>query len=99
MGYSSCLWQFFTKPSNRIKDGVRTVFNSIGFSKLGDKYIGTPYTTMDCQGFVEKMLEDAGIKKNLKGSNAWYREMTWVGTPEECKKIFGAIPVGAFLFI
>lgn len=69
------------------------------FSAKGDQYIGAPYTTMDCQGFIEKMLEDAGIKKNLKGSNAWYREMTWVGTPEECKKIFGAIPVGAFLFI
>lgn len=25
--------------------------------------------------------------------------MTWTGTPEECKRKFGSIPVGAFLFI
>lgn len=68
-------------------------------AKAGFKYIGTPYSVMDCQAFVEKCLSDCGIHKNLAGSNAWYREMTWVGTPEECKKKFGTIPVGAFLFI
>lgn len=71
-------------------------------SLQGDKYIGTPYTTMDCQAFVERCMKDAGLDKNLAGSNAWYRECRkngWVGSPEECKRVFGKIPKGAFLFI
>lgn len=66
------------------------------------KYLGVPYSTMDCQAFVEKVLKDCGIKKNLEGSNTWYRfalENGWVGSPEECRKKFGKIPKGAFLFI
>ncbi len=66
---------------------------------VAPKYLGVPYSKMDCQAFVEKCLSDIGIDENLPGSNAWYRRMTWVGTPEECKKTFGAIPPGAFLFI
>lgn len=72
------------------------------FSLEGDKYIGTLYTDMDCQTFVEAAMRDAGLKMDLKGSNAWYREVKkngWIGTPEECKKRFGYIPKGAFLFI
>lgn len=65
----------------------------------GIKYLGTPYTQMDCQAFVEQCLNDCGLKINLTGSNAWFRKMTWRGTPEECKKLFGEIPVGAFLYI
>lgn len=66
------------------------------------KYLGVPYTTMDCQRFVEKSLEDCGWKIDLSGSNAWYRKVRsegWIGTPEECKKEFGGIPKGAFLFV
>lgn len=63
------------------------------------KYLGRKYSEMDCQAFVEKCLEDAGMAKNLAGSNAWYRAMTWTGSPEECVRIFGCVPVGAFLFI
>ena len=71
-------------------------------SLQGDKYLGTSYSRMDCQGFVERCLADAGLKKDLAGSNAWYREVRkngWVGTPEECRARFGKIPTGAFLFI
>ena len=71
-------------------------------SLQGDKYIGTSYSRMDCQGFVERCLADAGLKKDLAGSNAWYRFVRkngWVGTPEECTKRFDCIPKGAFLFI
>lgn len=74
----------------------------IDLAEAGCKYIGTPYSSLDCQAFVEKSLADIGIKKNLPGSNAWYREVMkagWVGTPEECKKKFGNIPPRAFLFI
>lgn len=68
-------------------------------AKAGCKYLGTPYSRLDCQAFVEQCLADNGIWRNLTGSNAWYREMTWRGTPEECKRQFGEIPKGAFLFI
>lgn len=67
--------------------------------RIAPKYLGVPYSKMDCQAFVEKCLSDIGIDENLSGSNAWYRRMTWVGTPEECKSSFGDIPRGAFLFI
>lgn len=70
--------------------------------QVSPKYLGTPYNTLDCQAFVEKCLRDCGNSTNLAGSNAWYRKVMqegWVGSPEECKKQFGMIPVGAFLFI
>ena len=66
---------------------------------MGDKYLGRTYSQMDCQAFVEQCLADAGLRVDLTGSNAWYRTMTWVGTPEECRDTFGSIPVGAFLYI
>ena len=71
-------------------------------ARAGCKYMGTPYKTMDCQKFWEKILEDCGLKMDLGGSNSWYRYMMehgWCGTPEECKKTFGGIPQGATLFI
>ena len=71
-------------------------------AKVGFQYLGTPYSKMDCQAFIEKCLQDVGIKKDLAGSNAWYRYVKqngWVGSPEECKAKYGCIPVGAFLFI
>jgi len=71
-------------------------------AQISPKYLGTPYSRMDCQAFVEKCLSDCGINKNLAGSNAWYRFLMkdgWVGTPEETTALFGQIPVGAFLFI
>ena len=79
--------------------GNSNKINAVAFSKTGDQYIGTPYSTYDCQAFVEKMLSDAGLNYNLAGSNAWYRQMSWRGTPEECIATFGCIPTGAFLFI
>lgn len=68
-------------------------------SLAGDIYLGRLYSEMDCQAFVERCLKDIGINTNLTGSNAWYRYMTWVGTPEECIAKFGSIPNGAFLYI
>lgn len=69
---------------------------------VGFKYLGVPYSTMDCQAFVEKCLSDCGMNKNLAGSNAWFREVSKNGivlTPEECVKQLGKVPSGAFLFI
>lgn len=71
-------------------------------AQVAPRYLGTPYSKLDCQAFVEKAMKDCGLDKNLAGSNAWYRlcmHEGWVGTPEECKKKYGLIPFGAFLFI
>ena len=73
--------------------------NAYDLTRVCDQYLGVSYSVMDCQGFVEKCLADIGIDRDLSGSNAWYRIMTWVGSPEECKAKFGEIPKGAFLFI
>ena len=70
---------------------------SVGFQKLG-----TPYSEMDCQAFVEWCLRQCGMNKDLAGSNAWYREVMKNGavmSPEECVKQLGCVPAGAFLFI
>lgn len=73
--------------------------------KLGDvgfNYLGTPYSVMDCQKFVERCIADCGVKIDLSGSNAWYRYIMQHGavmTPEECVKQLGKVPAGAFLFI
>lgn len=71
-------------------------------SLAGDQFLGRKYTDMDCQTFVENAMRQVGLDMDLKGSNAWYREVMkngWVGTPEECKKVFGGVPKGALLFI
>ncbi len=70
---------------------------NVGFQKLG-----TPYSEMDCQAFVEWCLRQCGMNKDLAGSNAWYREVMKNGaimSPEECVKELGCVPAGAFLFI
>ena len=73
--------------------------NAEKLAQAGFKYLGRSYEEMDCQKFVEKSLKDCGNSTDLPGSNAWYRKMTWVGSPEECKSRFGTIPAGAFLYI
>ena len=69
------------------------------FSRAGDKYLGRAYSEMDCQKFVEKCMADVGLRVDLAGANAWYRKMSWTGSPEECVKRFGCVPKGALLFI
>ena len=79
-----------------------TKIDAVAFSQAGDKYLGRSYREMDCQAFVEKCMADCGLRMDLGGSNSWYREIMrhgWVGTPEECVKLFGEVPKGALLFI
>ena len=73
--------------------------DALTFSRAGGKYLGRSYSEMDCQAFVERCMADCGYRKNLAGSNAWYRAMDWTGTPEECVREFGSVPEGALLFI
>lgn len=69
------------------------------FAAQAEKYLGTPYDELDCQALMEAMLQDVGVRKNWAGSNAMFRDMAWVGTPEECVSRYGGIPVGAWLYI
>lgn len=69
-------------------------------------YVGIPYSKLDCQGFVEQVLKDLGVRKpdgtvyNWRGSNSmWRNYIGWKGTIEECKREFGEIPPGAFMFL
>ena len=71
-------------------------------AEAGFRYLGTSYSQMDCQAFVEQCLRDCGLDRNLAGSNAWFREVMKNGaimTPEECVRELGKVPAGAFLFI
>lgn len=72
---------------------------------LSGGYIGTPYSQLDCQGFVEQVLKDSGVRKpngacyNWKGSNSmWRNYIGWRGTISECLATYGKIPLGAFVF-
>ena len=69
-------------------------------------YVGTPYSRLDCQGFVEEVLWDCGVRKsdgtpyNWRGSNSMWRNfIQWRGTIDECRRKFGCIPEGAFMFL
>jgi len=60
-------------------------------------YRGIPYEKLDCQGFVEEVLKDCGVRKsdgnpyNWRGSNSMWRNfIQWRGTIEECRKKFGS---------
>lgn len=60
---------------------------------------GIPYSKLDCQAFVERVLSDCGVSKNWKGSNdMWRNALSWKGTPDECIERWGEIPAGAWLF-
>lgn len=80
-----------------------SVFADCALLPKWDKY---HYDQLDCQGFVEAVLKDIGIRKpdgscyNWRGSNSMFRNFySWRGTKEECIKHFGFVPVGAFVYI
>ena len=71
-----------------------------------ETYTGVPYSKLDCQAFVEKVLYDLGVRTeannryNWKGSNdIWRHALQWRGTLEECRQKYGIIPPGALVFI
>ena len=85
---------------------LRTTGQDVAIQALTGNYIGQPYSRYDCQGFVEQVLTDLGVRKpdgtpyNWKGSNSMFRNhIRWRGTIAECKKKFGEIPQGAFVFL
>ena len=85
---------------------LRVSGKEVAKKALSGNYIGNPYSRWDCQAFVEQVLKDLGVRKpdgsiyNWKGSNSMFRNLIrWRGTIEECKRKFGCIPLGAFVFI
>lgn len=70
------------------------------------KYDKLTYKQYDCQAFVELVLYDTGVRKegnkmyNWKGSNSmWRNALSWKGSLDECRKTFGDIPAGAWVFM
>ena len=68
-------------------------------------YIGIPYSKLDFQGFVERVLADCGIRKpngtvyDWRGSNSMYRNFQqWRGSIKEAEAAFGALPIGCLLY-
>ena len=59
-------------------------------------YIGIPYTKLDCQGFVEKVLSDCGIKKDWRGSNHMWRDAL---NGKYRISNYDVIPAGSWLFV
>lgn len=85
---------------------LRISGSALAEQAITGNYVGIPYSKLDCQGFVEQVLKDCGVRKpdgtpyNWRGSNSmWRNYIKWKGTIEECKQKFGEIPLGAFLFI
>ena len=69
-----------------------------------EKYTGVKYAQMDCQKFVETVLKDCGVRKpdgkayDWKGVNSmWRNAFTWKGTIEEARRVYGSIPIGAWM--
>ncbi len=73
--------------------------SSEAFASKAPAYLGRSYDEMDCHDLINAMLGDVGEDVRYKGSNHLWRNMAWTGTPEEAVKAFGAVPVGALLFI
>ena len=70
-----------------------------------ERYNTLKYSQCDCQGFVERVLYDCGVRKpdgsryDWRGSNHMWRDaLSWKGTKEECIAKFGEIPLGAWVF-
>ena len=85
---------------------LRTTGQDMAEQAVTGDYLGKPYSKWDCQAFVEQVLKDLGVRKpdgtpyNWKGSNAMFRtHITWRGTIDECRKKFGCIPLGSFVFL
>lgn len=62
--------------------------------------IGTPYEELDCQASIEEAVKRAGGQMDYRGSNDMARNLEWLGTLENAKRVLGdPMPVGVALFI
>ena len=84
------------------------MINAVAFAEcaLLPKWDRFTYSELDCQGFVEAVLKDIGVRKpdgsvyNWRGSNSMFRNyFSWRGTVDDAIQKFGAVPVGSFAYI
>ena len=47
------------------QEAEKMKYSALDMSMAGDKYLGTPYSEMDCQAFVERCMKDVGYNRNL----------------------------------
>lgn len=68
----------------------------IAETAINSGLLGTPYSQMDCQAFVEVVLKKAGLNiPNYRGSNHMWRELV-----HDRQKVSGhEVPAGALAFI
>lgn len=60
--------------------------------------LGIPYSTLDCQAFVEKVLWSTGLKTiNYRGSNHMWRDLVYDRTEIDSSNVDN-IPAGALVF-
>ena len=57
--------------------------------------LGTPYSKLDCQAFVEEVLRDVGLPCNYRGSNHMWRDLVHDRGTEKNN----SVPVGSLAFI
>lgn len=83
-------------------------FTGQGYAKqaISPIYNNLTYAQCDCQGFVERVLKDYGVKSstgkayNWRGSNhIWRVALMWKGTIKEAMDKFGNVPEGSLAFI
>lgn len=73
--------------------------NDIVKAALDSDLIGIPYSKLDCQALVERVLYLAGLNiPNYRGSNQMWRELVYDRTPIVNANGSG-IPLGALVFI
>lgn len=58
-----------------------------------------PYSKLDCQAFVERVLHDCGVDYNWRGSNHMWRDaLTYKAPIDTALHDVGSLPPGAWLF-
>lgn len=79
---------------------MKVTGNDLAEAAKASKYNGISYAEMDCQSFVEHVLQDVGISHNWLGSNDMFRNMVdSVQTVQEIMKDFGGfVPAGYICF-
>ena len=72
--------------------------NDIAETAVNSGLIGTPYSKLDCQAFVEVVLEKAGLRIiNYRGSNHIWRDLVYDRSPIN-KSAADDVPAGVLVF-
>lgn len=70
--------------------------DEVAYTAIQSGLLGTPYSKMDCQAFVEEVLKRAGVSThNYRGSNDMWRNLVLERAPVKGH----VVPVGSLAFI